>query len=128
MQRLQIALLVAGLTLAGCAEARAVQIDPQNDSHCATLMMVAALMAKRQGAPEQQSRSIQVMDRWYSAKLAGMAKRKGADALMTELKPLMTYVDTTPFGTHKQAMLACVDRALGDPNFNSFAQGRPAPN
>ena len=112
----RIAAAALALLLAGCGQAVASKLDPQNDVHCAVLAAGYRINADLQNAPQDQKRALAVLDDWYGPKLKEASQERGKETVLAEAQPIADLLDRD-FMSTKEEYMACAERAFSDPAF-----------
>ena len=112
----RIATAAVALVLAGCSQAEASEVDPQNDVHCAVLATGYRISGDIQNAPQDQKRALAVLDDWYGPKLMQASKERGEASVLAEAQPIADLMDRDLLST-KDEYMTCAERAFSDPAF-----------
>jgi hypothetical protein len=116
--------MISGM-LVSCTEANAVAIDATDDVHCSVLAFKFKAHADSSSAPADQRHALKVVHEWYAAKVRAVAVERWGDkqGFEREMQPLLDLANQNPAAVTDDLKM-CVDRALADPAFNSFAGAR----
>ena len=109
--------LLSLLALAGCSKADAATVDPSSDFDCALTSDFFHEASKIQGAPDDQRHALFVLNQWYAARWND--KHQG-DGSKDRALAIVNAMGKDP-NSYKNAIKACIDRAVQDPKFNRFA-------